>query len=105
MVERDIYQLNLMLRYLQKPPTKILSLGDTINSLEMLCRGLQNVHDNKWFEEFGNYWWNLEIIYAVILDEGHDTILTEEKNMIKENIMELKRLVEEKILKYENSLE
>jgi hypothetical protein len=69
-------------------------LAQLVRGVESAIDSLEAVADAAWVRELRRHWGTLEIIYAVMLDEGRAALTDEERRNVAEAIATLRLLVE-----------
>ncbi len=85
-------QLNLMIDKINRYEKGLIDLPSLIGDLVGLLNALED-YDEAWKREFQSNWIDLEVIYAVALDEKTPFDNLETKNEAFKTTKELKRLV------------
>jgi hypothetical protein len=101
MNEFDQRQLNIMLIKIEGFNTGYLHLSDLIYDLEALLNILEE-KDKNWEAAFRNYWWDLEQVYAVSIENDQVKLDPEDQSIIKKAIDDLTALIQKKLNSIEN---
>lgn len=96
MKEYDERQLNIMIQKINSFKSGDLFLSYLINDLEALLNVLEEKDDN-WEAEFRTSWLDLEVVYALALDDNRTTLDLEDQRIIAEALVKLEDLVNEKL--------
>jgi len=96
MNEFDKRQLDIMIQKIHAFNEGHLHLPDLIYDLEALLNILTN-QDQHWKDAFKGYWWDLEQVYAAVLDDEQLSLDSEDQKIINDAIENLKKLIEIKL--------
>lgn len=96
MNEFDKRQLNIMIQKIHAFNKGHLYLSDLIYDLEALVSILTD-QDQHWKDLFIGYWWDLEQVYAVALDDNKSCLDSEDQKIVNDAIENLKKLIELKL--------
>ena len=99
MNEFDVRQLNIMIQKINAFNNGYLELSNLINDLEALLNIL-TIQDQHWKDLFKGYWWDLEQVYAVAIDEERSYLDSEDQSIIKNAVENIKKMVEIKLLSH-----
>ena len=88
----DRRQLTIMLDRLECFCSNKLSLHKLIQDLSSLLDALNDI-DEEWKTDFRTIWLELEIVYAVMLDEEKNELNKELKSVVNGAVLQLKDLV------------
>jgi hypothetical protein len=88
----DYRQLSLMEEQLSQFDTESIKLPHLISGLKSLRDCLRTV-DEDWEKKFTGEWWTLEQVHAVALDRKETTLSSEGLALVKEAVVNLKKLV------------
>ena len=95
MNEYDEHQLTIMLNKISEFKSNRLSFSSLIYDLEALLNVLEE-NDQNWKISFIEYWWELEEIYAVALDQDKSLIALENTS-IMDAISHITKLIKMKL--------
>lgn len=90
--EYNLRQLRLMLSFIDEYKTEQSGLGSLVSNLEALRSTLESP-DASFIESFEPLWSQLEVTYAMMLDEERTSPNEIEKKMIVEAMSGLKSLI------------
>ena len=94
--ERDRRQISLIKESLNRFAYNREGLGLLVRDVEALLQALEEI-PMEWIASAREHWWDLEQVYAVVLDRNDDSIIRENQELIRSAITELKRLVQRHI--------
>ena len=90
--EYDARQLNIMMAKINAYQNGKLHIHDLIYDLEGLLNALTDIDEN-WKEEFKSFWQDLEVCYAVALDEEKECFSEVDKATIYNAINHLTKMI------------
>jgi len=93
MTPYNLRQLNLMIDRINRYKKELIGLWGLIKDLEGLLNALEN-YDENWKDEFQSNWIELDVIYAVALDEG----ISFEDSSVKNDAFQTVDILKEMIL-------
>lgn len=92
--EREQCLVGLILNTLDGYERGVVGLARLVADVEAGIEALFDVADNEWVERLRSAWFGLEIVYAMALDEGRSTTLTdEEREDVATTVAELRALL------------
>ncbi len=95
-LEYDERQYSLMLQKISAFERGDLYLVHLIGDLNGLLDVLTG-HDLEWQQTFTGYWWDLEQVYAVAMDEDRSHFDRDDQKIISEALEGLKTIIHEKL--------
>lgn len=98
-IDYDKRQLTIMIQKINDFEQGDLFLSSLINDLESLVYVLTS-HDQEWKNTFIGYWWDLEQVIAVVMEEERSHLSTEEIRIVKEALEELTKMTKSKLDEY-----
>jgi len=102
-VQRDLDILEVIIIKINKYFNNFLHINTVINDLDSLLTQLTTI-DEKWKLEFRTLWSNMEIAYALTLDQGLETFDNQRKKITEKSLFDLKKMTEVKIKELKEQL-
>jgi len=91
--EREQFLVGLIAKSLDAYERGEAGLARLVADVEGAIEALFDVADSEWVERLRSAWSGLEIVYALVLDEGRSGLTDEERCDIDETIAELRSLL------------
>lgn len=91
-VKKDIDILHVMLSKIDGWYNGKVYISDLVYDLESLLNQLQTV-DEEWKTDFRTSWLNIEVAFALALDEERDHLDMSGDKVVEESLIELRDLV------------
>jgi hypothetical protein len=91
--ERERFLVGLITKALDDYERGDLGLGRLVADIDAAVEALFDVADTDWVEELRSASSGLEIVYAIVLDEGRPALTDQERGDIDQTIAELRALL------------
>lgn len=88
--DRAGFLVRLILESLDAFDRREIDLGALVSDVESTIVSLQDVADDEWVSELRSAWSGLEIVHAVMLDDGRAELSDKDRREVGEVVRELR---------------